>query len=195
MEQKTDNKKLQTIIISKKFSGFNEFKVLVDARQKDKDTRLILQAVFCDAEDPLCRLVACDGKRIHILENIWSHNFVKGVRYNVVENAKEIVFIPIENDDAVFPNYRKITEAEPTTSFKSFELEFKKKPRTEREFLSEIFYKLGSNSAPIIDVEYLKSFKAINGVKVSFVDNNDAPIKIESANTYLKGYIATKEDF
>lgn len=135
------------------------FKFLCAARSNDEN-RYVLRRVYCDEKDNLGVLVATDGKRIHILYNIWGWGFTKGVQYSATIDKDGISFLPITPDGTQYPNWYSVVNSAPKE--KTFNITVTSKIKAQ-SYISNVSFKLGSAQGPELDGIFLKDLAPLDG--------------------------------
>lgn len=163
-----ENEKKNSVYISKG-KDYKLFKFLFAAKSTDKN-KYILNRIYCDESDNMGVLVATDGKRMHILYNVWNYGFQQGVQYMTSMDSRGISFVPIVNPDGNFPNWKSVM-AKFGDQYEEFNVEIGKK--TKNLLIATISYILGENHAPKINGEYLAPLSNLPEAKIRFEKDKD----------------------
>lgn len=163
-----ENEKKNSVCISKG-KGDELFKFLLAAKSTDKN-RYILNRIYCDESDNMGVLVATDGKRMHILYNVWSYGFQQGVQYMTSMDSRGISFVPIVNPDMHFPNWKSVM---PKFGDQSKELNIEIDKKTKNLLIANISYMLGENHAPKVNGEFLAPLSNLPEAKIRFEKDKD----------------------
>ena len=147
-----------------KCKSYEIFKFLLAARSTDED-RYVLNRVHCDQFDDMGVLVATDNRRMHVLYNVWSYGFQKGVQYLASADSRGISFVPLVNAQETYPNWKG---AMPKLEGDINEFEVNTKGKTKNFLLSEIAYKLGDNGATRVNGEFLVPLCKLPELKIRF---------------------------
>lgn len=163
-----ENEKKNSVYISKG-EGYALFKFLLAAKSTDKN-RYILNRIYCDESDSMGVLVATDGKRMHIIYNVWSYGFQQGVQYMTSMDSRRISFVPIVNPDGNFPNWKS---AMPKLGDQPEEFNIEIDKKTKNLLIANISYILGENHAPKINGEFLAPLSNLPAAKIRFEKDKD----------------------
>ena len=147
-----------------KGKGYELFKFLLAARSTDED-RYVLNRVYCDEADDMGVLVTTDSRRIHVLYNVWSYGFQKGVQYLASADSRGISFVPLVNAQETYPNWKG---AMPKLEGDINEFEVNTNGKTKNLLVSEIAYKLGSKKAVAVNGEFLVPLCKLPELKIRF---------------------------
>lgn len=180
-----ENEKKNSVYISKG-KGYELFKFLLAAKSTDKN-RYILNRIYCDESDNMGVLVATDGKRVHILYNVWSYGFQQGVQYMTSMDSHGISFVPIVNPVGNFPNWKSVMPKFGDQS-EEFNVEIDKKSKN--LLIAKISYILGENHAPKINGEFLAPLSNLPEAKIRFEKDKDLIEVSGHDGAYLLGYKA-----
>lgn len=135
------------------------FKFLCAARSYD-DNRYILRYVYCDESDDMGVLVATDGKRLHVLYNVWSWGFAKGAQYNATIDKDGISFIPVDAGETAYPDWKSVMQSQPKPLGTLF---LKTIKGDANSFIAKASYLLGKHKSAYLNGAYLKDICLFDG--------------------------------
>ena len=164
MTEKTNAKEKTSAVYIPKGKGTDLFKFLLEARCKDEN-RPILSRVYCDKADDMGVLIATDGRRVHVLYNVWSYGFKKDTQYLASADSRGVSFVPLTNPDGQYPNWE---QAMAKLGEGSEELEINTKGKSKNLLVAEISHSLGSYRAAMINGDFLVPLCKLPALKISF---------------------------
>lgn len=162
-EENNTEEKINALYMPKG-KAYESFKFLLEARSTDEN-RYVLNRIYCDQFDDMGVLVATDSRRIHVLYNVWSYGFQKGVQYMASADSRGISFVPLINAEEQYPNWK---QAMPKLGEGAEEFEAHTKGKDKNFLISEIAYKLGSEGATMVKGEFLVPLCKLPELKIRF---------------------------
>ncbi len=186
-EKKYAFERAKPVLISKKHPDYKLFNWVIQAADSD-DKREMFSCAYCGEFSTTHRLYCSDGKRLHVIDNVWSYGFEVGVMYTIVKSSKRIAFIPklIEGN---YPKYENVLEL----ALGGKEISFESGGATPVNYVARLARRLCYEKFPSVIGDYLAPFACF---KYSiYSQNGDYPGLVVKGEFNESQYLAVISPF